>query len=164
VLTFSSALLLFDVTRAPILLILAAVPCLAAELKPEAVQAYDPYIHDTEARLAAAKPFLWVDASPEPFALSGRARSPRGPGKPMATPSYGPLRGQFRIAARLNLPVLRRPRKSHILACAPCPEVGLLTTTQAVPSSAGREAAEKNGTPLAADNEPQSVRRLGSPA
>jgi hypothetical protein len=35
------------VTRAPILLILAAVPCLAAELKPEAVQAYDRYIHDT---------------------------------------------------------------------------------------------------------------------
>ena len=47
VLTFSSARLLFDVTRAPILLILAAVPCLAAELKPEAVQAYDRYIHDT---------------------------------------------------------------------------------------------------------------------
>ena len=42
-------------------MILAAVPCLAAELKPEAVQAYDRYIHDTEARLAAAKPFLWVD-------------------------------------------------------------------------------------------------------
>ena len=52
-------------TRAPILLILAAVPCLAAELKPEAAQAYDRYTHDTEARLAAAKPFLWVDASPE---------------------------------------------------------------------------------------------------
>ena len=47
VLTFSSALLLFDVTRAPILLILAAVSSLAAELKPEAVQAYDRYIHDT---------------------------------------------------------------------------------------------------------------------
>jgi hypothetical protein len=47
------------------LLILGAVPCLAAELKPEATQAYDRYIHDTEARLAAAKPFLWLDASPE---------------------------------------------------------------------------------------------------
>jgi hypothetical protein len=65
VLTLSSALLPFDLKRAPILLILAAVPCLAAELKPEAVQAYDRYIHDTEARLAAAKPFLWVDVSPE---------------------------------------------------------------------------------------------------
>ena len=55
------------VTRAPFLLILAAVPCLAAELKPEAAQAYDRYTHDTEARLAAAKPFLWVD-------LRGKAR------------------------------------------------------------------------------------------
>ena len=63
--TFFSALLLYNVTRAPIFLILAVVPCLAAELKPEAVQAYDRYIHDTEALLAAAKPFLWVDASAE---------------------------------------------------------------------------------------------------
>ena len=61
-------------TRAPILLILAAVPCLAAELKPEAVQAYDRYIHDTEARLAAAKPFLWVDASPERLRIVRQGR------------------------------------------------------------------------------------------
>ena len=81
VLTFSSALLLFDVTRAPILLILAAVPCLAAELKPEAVQAYDRYIHDTEARLAAAKPFLWVDASPERLRTVRQGQVAAGPWK-----------------------------------------------------------------------------------
>jgi len=43
--------------------------CLAADLKPEAVQAYDRYTHDMEARAAAAKPFLWVDASPERLRL-----------------------------------------------------------------------------------------------
>jgi len=81
VLTFSSALLLFDVTRAPILLILAAVSSLAAELKPEAVQAYDRYIHDTEARLAAAKPFLWVDASPERLRIVRQGQVAAGPWK-----------------------------------------------------------------------------------
>ena len=43
--------------------------CAAADLKPEAVQAYDRYTRDTEARLAAAKPFLWVDAAPERLRL-----------------------------------------------------------------------------------------------
>ena len=67
--------------RAPILLILAAVLCVAAELKPKAVQAYDRYIHDTEARLAAAKPFLWVDASPERLRIVGRGEVAAGPWK-----------------------------------------------------------------------------------
>lgn len=59
-------LIQFDVTRTPALLLLAASACLAAELKPEAVQAYDRYVHDMEARLAAAQsPFLWLDASPD---------------------------------------------------------------------------------------------------
>ena len=77
----SPALLLFDVTRVPILLIVAAALCPAAELKPEAVQAYDRYIHDTEARLAAAKPFLWVDASPERLGIVGRGQVAVGPWK-----------------------------------------------------------------------------------
>src|SRR5215472_13294453 len=81
VLPFSSALLLFDVTRVLIFLILAAVFCLAAELKPEAVQAYDRYIHDTEARLATAKPFLWVDAAPERLRIVGRGQVAVGPWK-----------------------------------------------------------------------------------
>ena len=68
-------------TRAPILVILAAVLCLAAELKPEAVQAYDRYIHDTEARLAVTKPFLWVDASPERLRIVGRGQVAAGPWK-----------------------------------------------------------------------------------
>ena len=68
-------------TRAPILLILAAVSCLAAELKPEAAQAYDRYIHDTEARLAAAKPFLWVDASPERLRIVRLGQVAVGPWK-----------------------------------------------------------------------------------
>jgi hypothetical protein len=52
-----------------IIIIVAVSACMAAELKPEAVQAYDRYIHDTEAHIAAAKPFLWVDASPERLKL-----------------------------------------------------------------------------------------------
>lgn len=47
------------------ILIAAASACSSAELKPEAVQAWEHYTHDMEARLAAAKPFLWVDASPD---------------------------------------------------------------------------------------------------
>ncbi len=47
----------------------AVAACLAADLKPEAIQAYERYTHDTEARLAAAKPFLWIDASPEKLSL-----------------------------------------------------------------------------------------------
>jgi hypothetical protein len=57
------------VIRTPALILLAATACLAADLKPEAVQAWDHYIRDTEARLASAKPFLWVDASPERLKL-----------------------------------------------------------------------------------------------
>ena len=57
------------VWRTLVLFCVALAPGLAAELKPEAVAAYDRYIHDTEARLAAAKPFLWVDASPERLKL-----------------------------------------------------------------------------------------------
>src|SRR5437879_4060492 len=63
------AALQFGVTRIPAFLFLAASACLAAELKPEAVKAYDRYIHDTETRLAAAKPFLWVDSSPDRLKL-----------------------------------------------------------------------------------------------
>lgn len=59
------SLLQFGVIRTSALILLAASTCLAAELKPEAVQAYDRYTHELEARLAAAKPFLWVDAAPE---------------------------------------------------------------------------------------------------
>jgi hypothetical protein len=69
------------VARAPIFLMLAAVPCLAAELKPEAVQAYDHYTHDTEARLAAAKPFLWVDAPPERLRIVKQGRVAVAPWK-----------------------------------------------------------------------------------
>ena len=56
-------------TRILAFLLAAAAACGAAELKPEAVQAFDRYTHDTEARLADAKPFLWVDASPERLKL-----------------------------------------------------------------------------------------------
>jgi hypothetical protein len=52
-------------TRSPALLLLAASVCLAADLKPEATQAYDRYTRETEARLASRKPFLWADGSPE---------------------------------------------------------------------------------------------------
>jgi hypothetical protein len=51
--------------RASIFLIVAVSPGMAAELKPEAVRAYDRYVHNAEALLAAAKPFLWVDGSPD---------------------------------------------------------------------------------------------------
>ena len=62
-------LLQSGLNRTLALFILTASGCLAAELKPEAGAAYDRYIHDTEARLAAPKPFLWVDASPERLRL-----------------------------------------------------------------------------------------------
>jgi hypothetical protein len=65
--------------------------------------------------------------------------------------------GQFGAAARLNLPALGRTRKSHILGYTPCPESGLLTTTQAEPSSAGRGAAEKNAASLAAQGRQPQV-------
>jgi hypothetical protein len=57
------------VIRTLVILCAAVSACLAAELKPEAIQAYDRYTHDVEARLAAAKPFLWIDASPEKLSL-----------------------------------------------------------------------------------------------
>ncbi len=56
-------------TRALATVLVAASVCVAAELKPEAVQAYDQYIHNTEARLASTKPFLWVDGSPDRLKL-----------------------------------------------------------------------------------------------
>jgi hypothetical protein len=68
----ASSLLQFGVIRTLAIFLAAAscvAPCLAAELKPEAVQAYDKYTHDLEARLAAAKPFLWADATPERLRL-----------------------------------------------------------------------------------------------
>jgi hypothetical protein len=58
-------LLQFDVTRSPALLLLAASVCLAADLKPEAAQAFDRYTRETEARLASRKAFLWADGSAE---------------------------------------------------------------------------------------------------
>ena len=58
-------LLQFDLTPSPAFLLLAASVCLAADLKPEAAQAFDRYTRDTEARLTSQKPFLWADGSPE---------------------------------------------------------------------------------------------------
>lgn len=49
-----------------------AAPAIAAELKPETVQAFDRYIQTTEARIetqARNGPFLWVDRSPERLAV-----------------------------------------------------------------------------------------------
>jgi len=58
-----------DVTRTFTILLLAASSCLAAELKPEAIQAYDKYTKEIDARWTANKtPFLWADASPERLA------------------------------------------------------------------------------------------------
>ena len=52
--------------RTVAILVLAASASVAAELKPEAIQAYEKYIRETEGRLAASKsPFLWAEASPE---------------------------------------------------------------------------------------------------
>jgi len=62
-------LLQFDVLRSLVFLLAGVAALPAAELKPEAVQAFDRYTHDTETRLANAKPFLWVDASPERLKL-----------------------------------------------------------------------------------------------
>jgi len=55
--------------------------CLAADLKPEAVQAYDRYTHDTEARLATAEPFLWVDASADRLRLVKQGQAVVEPAK-----------------------------------------------------------------------------------
>ena len=68
----ASRLLQFGVIRILALFLASscAVACLAADLKPEAVQAYDRYTHELETRLAARKsPFLWADASPERLRL-----------------------------------------------------------------------------------------------
>jgi hypothetical protein len=52
--------------RSVVILVLAAPACLAAELKPETVQAFDRYARETEERLAANKgPFLWADGLPD---------------------------------------------------------------------------------------------------
>jgi hypothetical protein len=47
------------------LAILLAFPAGAAELKPKTLEAFDQYIRQTEARLAASRNFLWADESPE---------------------------------------------------------------------------------------------------
>jgi hypothetical protein len=44
---------------------LLSFPAGAAELKPPTLAAFDQYIRQTEARLAASKTFLWADESPE---------------------------------------------------------------------------------------------------
>ena len=62
----AALLLQFDLTRTLAFLLLAASVSQAADLKPEAVQAYDRYTRDTEARLAQTKvPFLWAETSPD---------------------------------------------------------------------------------------------------
>ena len=62
-------LLQFGVARASAFVLLGASLCLAAELKPRAAQAYERYVQDTETRLSATKPFLWVDASADRLRL-----------------------------------------------------------------------------------------------
>ena len=44
---------------------LVALPAIAAELKPNTVEAFDRYISETENRLAGSKTFLWADESTE---------------------------------------------------------------------------------------------------
>src|ERR1700686_3372109 len=50
------------------LVVLAATLLLqarAADLKPRTVEAFDRYVHEAEARMEAAKSFLWADESPD---------------------------------------------------------------------------------------------------
>jgi hypothetical protein len=44
---------------------LLVFPAGAADLKPKTLEAFDQYIRQTEARLAASKTFLWADESPD---------------------------------------------------------------------------------------------------
>ena len=74
-------LLQFGVIRTLFLAALFLATSPAAELKPAAVAAYDRYIHDLEARLAGAKPFLWVDASPERLRLVKQGQAVADPAK-----------------------------------------------------------------------------------
>jgi hypothetical protein len=43
----------------------AGVPAYGADLQPQTVAAFNRYVRATEARMAEAKPFLWIDALPE---------------------------------------------------------------------------------------------------
>lgn len=57
-------------TRTVTCILLATWACAAADLKPEAVQGFDQYIRETEARLASTKsPFLWSDGSSDRIRL-----------------------------------------------------------------------------------------------
>jgi hypothetical protein len=69
------------VIRTLALLVCAACTCTAAELKPEAVEAYDRYIRDVESRLANQNPFLWADASPERLQQVGQGQTVVAPWK-----------------------------------------------------------------------------------
>ena len=51
--------------RTAALLALAISPALAAELKPQTVEAFERYIRQTEQRLDQRKGFLWADESPD---------------------------------------------------------------------------------------------------
>lgn len=56
----------FRLTRTLSVLLMFLSAAFAADLKPEAVQAYERYTRDTEARLDGAhNPFLWAEGSPE---------------------------------------------------------------------------------------------------
>ncbi|MCU1237953.1 MAG: hypothetical protein JWP63_5920 [Candidatus Solibacter sp.] len=44
---------------------LLLLPAAAAELKPKTLAAFDQFVRQTEDRLAASKPFLWADESPD---------------------------------------------------------------------------------------------------
>src|SRR6185295_9628962 len=55
------------------LVLLAATPLAAAELKPQTAEAFDRYIRSTEQRLDARRQFLWADESPERAARVRRA-------------------------------------------------------------------------------------------
>jgi len=68
-------------------LMIAPSPASATDLKPEAAQGFDQYVHLTEARmqseLAPAGAFLWVDSLPEPRRSDAYARLQRGEMIPM---------------------------------------------------------------------------------
>jgi hypothetical protein len=53
-----------------LLLPFLAISCIAAELKQKTVDAFDHYVHATDARMGAelrpGSPFLWVDSLPQP--------------------------------------------------------------------------------------------------
>jgi hypothetical protein len=51
--------------RTLVLMLLAAVPVIAVELKPLTADRFDRYTHQAEERLEKRKSFLWVDESPD---------------------------------------------------------------------------------------------------